>query len=392
MNTHPNPSLKTYPLKTYPIKTYTVGGAVRDQLLGLTPHEIDTLVIGSTPEEMLSLGFIPVGKHFPVFLHPTTHAEFALARTERKVGPGHQGFEFFADPSVTVEQDLSRRDLTINAIAQDEFGNLIDPYGGQLDLNNKILRHVSPAFTEDPLRVFRVARFMAQLADFNFKIAPETLELMKKISQSGELNSLSDERIWEETLKALKFKRADLYFDTLIQTGSIDRCFENFDAQTLRDFVSPLVGETGLKVEPKAREGASPEINPEIKLALFLFNPEIKIKIKIPGEYLDLILLTRKFYKNLCEFKSPAELVDLLENLDFFRRSERFYKICSICEKLSLIQNHFLDLNLIRNSCELLKNLDPQKIIQDLKNPSGPEIQKAIHQERVNLVCGFFGE
>lgn len=354
------------------LQTYTVGGAVRDQLLGLHPIDIDTLVIGSHPEEMLSLGFIPVGKNFPVFLHPETHAEFALARTERKVGAGHQGFEFFADPSVTIEQDLSRRDLTINAMAQDKFGNLIDPYKGHEDLKLKILRHVSPAFIEDPLRVFRVARFMAQLADFNFQIAPETLELMKNIVKSGELEALSDERIWEETLKALKFERADLYFESLIKTGAIGRCFEGF--------VLPL--STG-QINSSAPTEA---MTPEIKLAVLLFKPEIKIKIKIPSDYLDLILLTRKYYKNLCEFKSAEDLVYLLEHLDFFRRPERFYKIIKISENLSLIKNNFLNLDLIKKACEHLKYLNTQEIIANLKLKTGPEIHKAIHQERLRLI------
>lgn len=351
------------------LDTYVVGGAVRDQLLGLSPHEIDTLVLGSSPEEMINLGFIPVGKHFPVFLHPETHAEFALARTERKVGPGHQGFEFFADPSVTIEQDLSRRDLTINAIAQDKLGHLIDPYHGQKDLKLKILRHISNAFTEDPLRVFRVARFMAQLADFNFTIAPETLELMKKITQSGELNYLSDERIWEETLKALKCKNSDLYFQTLINTGAISRCFENFSLPENK------------KINIK--------INPEIKLALYLFNPEIKIKLKIPKDYLELILLSRKYYKNLCEFKTPEALISLLEHLDYFRRPERFWKIILICEQISLRNKDFLDKKLIQKSCELLKNLDIPNL-KNLSNLSGVEIKAAIHQERIKLITLLF--
>lgn len=208
---------------------YLVGGAVRDRLLGLKPKERDWVVVGSDPESMVDQGYRPVGQSFPVFIHPQTAEEYALARTERKTGRGYKGFSFFADSSVTLEQDLRRRDLTINAIAEDKSGLLIDPIGGQRDLESRLLRHVSEAFSEDPLRVLRIARFMSQLAPFKFNIAAETLELMRLITDSGELEYLTPERVWLETEKALLTSRPRLYFETLRQVGALKILFPEID-------------------------------------------------------------------------------------------------------------------------------------------------------------------
>jgi tRNA nucleotidyltransferase (CCA-adding enzyme) len=205
--------------------TYLVGGAVRDQLLNYPFHERDWVVTGASPEQMLAQGFTPVGRDFPVFLHPETKEEYALARTEKKDGVGYHGFIFNTSPSVTLEEDLSRRDLTINAIAQDQTGQLIDPYGGVNDLNNRILRHVSHAFTEDPLRVLRVARFAARYHHLGFTIAAETESLLAKIAASGELQTLSKERIWGETEKALGEQNPTVFFETLDRVGALAPCF-----------------------------------------------------------------------------------------------------------------------------------------------------------------------
>lgn len=180
------------------MQIYKVGGAVRDRLLGRPVHEIDWVVVGGSAEQMLARGFRPVGADFPVFLHPQTGEEYALARTERKSGHGYAGFTFFAAPEVTLEEDLQRRDLTINAIAEDDHGHLIDPYGGQQDLAARLLRHVAPAFAEDPLRVLRVARFAARYTPLGFRVADETMQLMQQLSASGELLSLTAERSWKE--------------------------------------------------------------------------------------------------------------------------------------------------------------------------------------------------
>ena len=185
------------------MKTYLVGGAVRDRLLGVQTKDRDWVVIGASPSSMAELGYRQVGKDFPVFLHPDTKEEYALARTERKTGVGHTAFDFNISSKVTLEEDLERRDLTINAIAEDHNGNLIDPFGGLSDIKNKLLRHVSEAFIEDPLRVLRVARFYAKLAPFGFNISPDTLKLMSDGSHSSELNTLSAERIWQEFNAAL---------------------------------------------------------------------------------------------------------------------------------------------------------------------------------------------
>ena len=197
------------------MQVYLVGGAVRDQLLGYPYHEKDYVVVGATPEQLLAQGYQPVGKDFPVFLHPETKDEYALARTERKSGHGYHGFEFYTDTSVTLEQDLIRRDLTINAIAMDCDGNIYDPYQGQKDLQDKILRHVSDAFVEDPLRVLRIARFAARYKALDFTVAPETLDLMRQLADSGELQALTPERVWKETSRALMEDHADEYFEVL---------------------------------------------------------------------------------------------------------------------------------------------------------------------------------
>lgn len=183
------------------MKIYTVGGAVRDTIMGLPVHDRDYVVVGSTVEEMLSLGFTPVGKEFPVFLHPETKQEYALARTEKKVAPGYRGFVFHASPDVTLEEDLLRRDLTINAMAMSEEGEIIDPFGGRRDIENRVFRHVSEAFAEDPVRILRLARFAARFRDFS--VAPETMELMKKMVTDGEVDALVPERVWKELSQGL---------------------------------------------------------------------------------------------------------------------------------------------------------------------------------------------
>ena len=212
------------------MKIYLVGGAVRDRLLGLPVKDRDYVVVGATPQDLTALGYKPVGKDFPVFLHPQTHEEYALARTERKTGPGYHGFDFVADASVTLEDDLRRRDLTINAIAEDEDGALVDPFGGANDLREHVLRHVSPAFGEDPVRVLRVARFAARYAARGFEIAPETLTLMREMVRSGEVDHLVPERVWAETQKALTESRPSAFLRTLRECGALARVMPEVDA------------------------------------------------------------------------------------------------------------------------------------------------------------------
>jgi len=198
------------------VKTYVVGGAVRDELLGLPVKDRDHVVVGATPEEMARLGYQPVGKDFPVFLHPVTHEEYALARTERKSGRGYKGFKVYAAPEVTLEEDLRRRDLTINAMAKAADGGLIDPFGGEKDLRAKLLRHVSEAFAEDPVRILRVARFAAR---FGFRVAPQTMKLMKGMVRSGETDHLVAERVWQEFAKGLAEEQPRRMFEVLKESG-----------------------------------------------------------------------------------------------------------------------------------------------------------------------------
>ncbi|HNV85253.1 MAG TPA: multifunctional CCA addition/repair protein, partial [Arenimonas sp.] len=212
------------------MKTYLVGGAVRDALLGRTAGDRDYVVVGATPDKMLALGFLPVGKDFPVFLHPQSKEEYALARSERKTAAGYHGFVFHTDADVTLEQDLVRRDFTVNAIAQDENGNLFDPFNGRQDIENKILRHVSPAFAEDPVRILRAARFMARFAESGFSIAPETLELMRLMVANGEVDALVSERVWQEQKRALEEPRPSAFIQTLRDCGALKILFPEIDA------------------------------------------------------------------------------------------------------------------------------------------------------------------
>ena len=211
------------------MQIYEVGGAVRDVLLGLPAAERDWVVVGATAEELRSLGYRQVGRDFPVFIHPVSGEEYALARTERKVAPGHTGFSFDASRTVTLEEDLLRRDLTINAMARDATGAIIDPHGGRADLEARVLRHVSDAFGEDPLRVLRTARFAAKLTDMRFSVAPETMARMRKMAADGELDTLRPERVWQETEKALATSRPDVYFQTLRDCGALARVFPEIE-------------------------------------------------------------------------------------------------------------------------------------------------------------------
>jgi tRNA nucleotidyltransferase (CCA-adding enzyme) len=250
------------------VQIYLVGGAVRDSLLGLPVRERDWVVVGSTPEEMQRLGYRQVGRDFPVFLHPETNEEYALARTERKVGPGHTGFVCHAGPDVTLEDDLRRRDLTVNAIAQSQDGRLIDPWGGAADLKSRSLRHVSAAFVEDPLRVFRAARFAAQLAGFEFRVAPQTLQLMTDMCRRELLAELAAERVWQEVFKSLATRSPGTFFDVLRACGGLNRWlgeletirgvseFANTHAARLRDPIDRF-GAMGWLLEPDAMNALS---------------------------------------------------------------------------------------------------------------------------------------
>ncbi len=314
------------------MKCFKVGGVVRDRLLGLKVIDCDWVVVGSSPEEMESLGFRPVGRGFPVFLHPRTHEEYALARTERKSGHGYRGFRVQAAPSVTLEEDLRRRDLTINAMAESETGELIDPYGGVSDLRAGVLRHVSPAFKEDPLRVLRVARFAARLG---FQVAPETLTLMKQLSSLGELNDLARERVWRETALALCEKYPERYFEVLESCGALGYLFP-------RTINSP----SGLRC---LRRAAERELNLEQRFTALCAGAEVPLgdtehnlleplarHYPLPRDVQNLALLGCRHAR---KFLAPAlpggeEVLTLLQAVDARRRPERFEDLLEVCAVL----------------------------------------------------------
>lgn len=298
------------------MKTYLVGGAVRDKLLGYPHHEHDWVVVGATPEEMLKAGFKPVGKDFPVFLHPQTNEEYALARTERKTGHGYHGFNFYCDPDVTLEQDLERRDLTINAMAEDEQGTLVDPYGGKRDLEQKILRHVSSAFSEDPLRILRVARFAARYHHLGFRIADETLELMRAIVTASEVEHLVSERIWKETERALGEANPEIYFHTLQECGAAQRLFPeiNDDALALAELEQCANSFCELHIRFAV---LCCRLNTEEATALCM-------RICAPNDYRELAQLTIAQLPDIRALSTPEMAFTIIEHSDALRRPQRF--------------------------------------------------------------------
>jgi len=340
------------------MQSYLVGGAVRDKLLDIPVKDRDWVVVGATPEVMLDKGFKPVGKDFPVFLHPETKEEYALARTERKSGKGYKGFTFHASPDVTLEDDLQRRDLTINAIAEDEHGTLIDPYGGVADLKEKILRHVSPAFIEDPLRVLRIARFAASLG---FKIAPETMALLKDISESDELEALVPERVWTELEKALSGKYPARFILVLQSCNALEKLFPEIQAlfgipQTeeyhpeidagLHTIMS-LNQSTRLSDDPIIRfavlvHDLGKATTPKDKLPSHYGHEERGAKIidklckryRIPNKYRELAVNVSRFHLDCHRIQEmkPETVLKKLEQLDAFRRPERFEQFLIACE------------------------------------------------------------
>ena len=316
------------------MKIYLVGGAVRDQLLHLPVKEKDWVVVGATAEDMLQRGFRPVGKDFPVFLHPQTKEEYALARVERKVGRGYTGFDFIASPDVTLEEDLKRRDLTINAMAQTADGVLIDPYEGKKDLDKKLLRHVSSAFLEDPVRILRVARFAARYAYLGFTVAPETNELMKQMVVSGEVDALVSERVWKELERALAEKHPEVFFQVLDNCNALSILF-------------PEVESVGLQA---LQQAVTKTADKQIRFAvLFHTIPEDKVsqlceRYRIPNDYRDLVLLVThdknlQLYHQASQLVEAEQLLTFLLRLDAFRREDRFKKFLLACEIASPVSS-----------------------------------------------------
>ncbi len=343
------------------MKTYIVGGAVRDRLLGLPVKDRDWVVVGATPEQMIARGFRQVGRDFPVFLHPETREEYALARTERKVGPGYTGFAVHADPDVTLEEDLIRRDLTINAMAEAGDGALIDPYCGAADLERRILRHVSPAFAEDPLRILRVARFAARFDPLGFIVAEETLLMMRGIVEAGEVETLAPERVWQETARALSESRPSAYFEVLHACGAlaviapeIDRLWgvpqspehhpevdTGVHTMMVLDSAARLTTDTTIRFAALVHDlgkGTTPKEewprhvgHEERSVALI---EELCARLRVPNEHRELALLAARYHGDChraLELRAGAVL-GLLEALDAFRRPGRFEQFLLACD------------------------------------------------------------
>ena len=308
------------------MKIYSVGGAVRDELLGLPVKDRDYVVVGATPEEMLKQGYRPVGKDFPVFLHPQTHEEYALARTERKTARGYHGFQFRAAPDVTLEQDLARRDLTINAIAKDGEGRILDPHRGVPDLKAGVLRHVSPAFAEDPVRILRVARFAAR---FGFRIAAETLELMRQMADSGEADALVPERVWQEVSRGLMEAKPSRMFGVLRECGALERVMPEVDA--LWDDPEDVAQSAMRTLDDAAQKGATlPARFGALARALVPLAAEsLTRRLKVPADCRDLALLAARHANTVldgAELDAEA-MLDLFNTVDAWRRPERFAEL-----------------------------------------------------------------
>lgn len=322
------------------MEIYRVGGAVRDQLLGRSIQEQDFVVVGASPALLLSQGFKPVGKDFPVFLHPVTHEEYALARTERKQGPGYKGFSCYAAPDVSLEADLKRRDLTINAMAETATGEIIDPYGGQQDLQGKILRHVSPAFSEDPVRILRVARFMARFSELGFKVAAETMQLMIEMVRSGEVDALVAERVWHEFTTALAEPRPQAFIETLRACGALRIICPELDCLFGQQGICArgLAVDLGEHALTALMEATHLTSEPMIRFAALMLRVEPMQRIVkrwgLPVNYRTLLLLAARYYQ--CTHRlfalSTAEIITLLEQLDAFRRPERVKAFLTVCE------------------------------------------------------------
>ena len=397
------------------MKTYLVGGAVRDKLLGVEPRDHDWVVVGSTPAEMIEQGFKPVGSDFPVFLHPESKEEYALARTERKSGHGYLGFEFHADPSVTLEEDLVRRDLTINAMAEDDAGNIVDPFNGQQDLTNGLLRHVSKAFKEDPVRILRIARYAARFNRWGFHIAHDTHKLMLQMVNEGEVNHLVPERVWQETVRALGEDAPQRFFNVLHKCGALKVIFPEIEAlfgvpqpkqhhpeedtgvhvmmvleqaaklsDDLRVRFAALVHDLGKGTTPES-EWPSHIAHEDRGVALV---EQLCERLRVPRDFRDLAILVTKYhglYHRVAELKAST-LLKLLQSLDLFRRPQRLEQFLNACEADSRGRTGFEDLqyeqpDIIRNAYRAASTVDSQAVIAD--GFSGKEIGEELTRRRI---------
>jgi tRNA nucleotidyltransferase (CCA-adding enzyme) len=403
------------------MQVYLVGGAIRDHLLGVPVRERDWVVVGAQPADLVDLGYLPVGREFPVFLHPETREEYALARLESKVAPGYRGFVTRFSPDVTLEEDLLRRDLTINAIAQDSAGELIDPYGGQRDIEARLLRHVSDAFVEDPVRVLRVARFAARFGERGFTVAPETRALMQDMVRSGEINALVPERVWQETERALGEARPELFFATLRDCGALEVIFPEIAA--LYGVPQPARWhpeiDTGVHVmmalQCAVRLGASTPVrfavlmhdlgkaatrrdlwpshhgHEEAGVALI---EGLAARLRVPKEHAELAVLTARHHgliHRALELKAATVLM-LLENTDAFRRPERFAALLVACEadargRTGLEENPYPQADYLRRAREAAQAATLTE--EERRGLIGAAIKEKLAAKRLEVLTAF---
>ncbi|TKB56775.1 multifunctional CCA addition/repair protein [Ferrimonas aestuarii] len=403
------------------MQIYLVGGAVRDRLLGLEIKDRDHVVVGATPQQMLDLGYEQVGKSFPVFLHPKSHQEYALARTERKAGHGYTGFEICADPNVTLDEDLIRRDLTVNAIAEAQDGSLIDPYGGQQDIERRVLRHVSEAFVEDPLRVLRVARFAARFHHLGFTVAPETLTLMQQLAESGELSHLTPERVWQETERALCGPTPRVYFEVLESCGALNALMP--ELALLRGVPQPQahhpeidsLEHTYLTLERAAE--LSPELTvrfaalthdlgkaltPEEELPRHIMHEQRGLaplkqlceRLKVTNACRELAQISCAQHLNghrALELK-PATLLKLFDKVDAWRKPDRFQQFLLVCQadaqgRQGLKDKPYPQADYLNQALTIANEVQVRPIVEE--GFKGPAIKAELSKRRIKRLTEF---
>ncbi|MCA1799114.1 MAG: multifunctional CCA addition/repair protein [Xanthomonadaceae bacterium] len=403
------------------MKTFKVGGAIRDRLLGLEPNTDDYVVVGATVDEMLAQGFRPVGRDFPVFLHPETGDEYALARTERKSGPGYRGFVVHAAPDVTLADDLARRDLTVNAIAEDADGTLVDPHGGRADLEAKLLRHVSPAFVEDPVRILRAARFAARFHGLGFRVAPETTALMRDMVAAGEADALVPERVWQETLRALRTDHPQVFFEVLRACGALARVFPEVD----RLFGVPQPPkhhpevDTGIHTMMVLAQAARLTSDEQVRFAALVHDlgkgttpadqlpkhhgheqrgvalvRKLAQRLKVPRDFAALGEQVSRYHLHCHrahELRADT-IVELLEALDAFRRPNRFDQFLLACEadargRTGLEERDYPQPELLRGALRAAAAVDVAPLME--QGLAGAELGAALRAARVSAVAAI---
>jgi len=402
------------------MNSYLVGGAVRDLLLGRTPGDRDYVVVGQTPEAMLAAGFKPVGKDFPVFLHPDTGEEYALARTERKSAPGYRGFTIHADPAITLEEDLARRDFTINAIAQASDGTLIDPYGGVRDIEAKVLRHVGQAFIEDPLRVLRGARFMARFAPLGFTIAAETMTLMREIADSGELDALVPERVWQELRRALGEPKPSAFVSSLRQAHALKAILPELDAlygvpqraeyhpeidsgrhqELVSDMAAKLAPGDALVGFAALTHDLGKALTPRAEWPRHLRHEQAGLapvralceRLKVPAGYRELALMVCREHLNLHRLPElrPATIHDVLTRCDAFRKPERIPRLVLACEADKRGRLGFEDTDYPQGGLLIALHAAAMAVnARDVVSPgvSGPEVGQRLRRARIQAIA-----